>query len=222
MELSLQNISFSYGDKVIFSDFSHQFSFGKWHGLLGRSGIGKTSMLRLIAGLITPITGKIIKDNRLKTALLAQEDHLLPWYNVWDNILIGYHLRGDMITNDIKDMAYDLLQKFSLHHYSHSYPHHLSGGMKQRVALIRTMIEKADITLLDEPLSACDHLTKKELYPIMQEYLCDDNRLVMMVSHDQHMAEILCHELWLYQQHTSQEMQEKKMMLQPLEKQIIS
>lgn len=199
MTISLHNIALSCGDHCIFDDFSHEFTMGKIHAIMGRSGIGKTSLLRLMAGAIPHHGGEINIDGNI--AMMAQNDQLLPWCDVWDNIFIGYHLRGEEISKEMQERAKALLQQASLDDWGKAYPNTLSGGMRQRVALIRTIMEHAPIILLDEPLSACDYMTKREIYPMIKQ-ICFDNpqTTIIMICHDLHDARTLCDDLWLMQE----------------------
>lgn len=167
----------AYDAHVLFDGLDFTLTAGKLTCLLGPSGIGKTSLLRLIAGLIPPTSFGI--DRQI--AYMAQSDLLLPWFTALDNVLIGARLRGDFST-DMIARARHLLEKVGLHHAEKKYPRQLSGGMRQRVALVRTLLEEKPIVLMDEPFSAVDAVTRFELQTLAAELL--KHRTVLLVTHD--------------------------------------
>ncbi|GLQ34184.1 hypothetical protein GCM10007939_04670 [Amylibacter marinus] len=158
---------------------------GKWTCLLGRSGVGKSTILRLILGLETggTFTGRITAsddaplDNRI--SYMAQSDLLLPWLSVLDNICIGARLRGT--APDIA-RAQKLLARVGLCAHGHQKPNALSGGMRQRTALARTLYENRPIVFLDEPFSALDAGTRADMQELAAEVL--HGRTVLLVTHD--------------------------------------
>lgn len=169
---------------------------GQWTCLLGRSGVGKSTILRLILGLETggafkgsfgatdgtPLTGRI--------SYMAQSDLLLPWLSVLENVCIGARLRGT-----VPDMsaARDLLDRVGLTAYAAQKPATLSGGMRQRAALARTMFEDRPIVFLDEPFSALDAGTRADMQELAAEVLT--TRTVLLVTHDPAEAARLAHQI---------------------------
>lgn len=182
--------TFCHGNKVIWRDLQFDLSIGGWTGLLGKSGIGKTTILRCLAGLEV-CQPPSLKNH--KVALLAQNDNLLPWATVFQNVVIGSTLRGETVE---KDQALHLLQQVGLENYATYYPMQLSVGMRQRVALARTLYEKADLILLDEPFTALDTKMKYELYQLTQVLLTD--KTVIIVTHDPLEALALCQQIYLF------------------------
>ena len=145
-------------------------------------------MLRFIAGLLSPklAKGKVAaNDNRSlegRIAWMAQQDLLLPWLTVMDNVNIGALLRGNRTENDLK-AAQKLLNQVELSNVGHRYPHELSGGMRQRVALARTLIEERPLNLLDEPFSGLDAITRLQLQNLACKLL-GNNQTTLLVTHD--------------------------------------
>jgi putative hydroxymethylpyrimidine transport system ATP-binding protein len=186
----LNEIFLSYGKDVLFNNFNLKLTGGKCTCLLGPSGVGKTTLLRLIAGLI-PITptmkfhGQISANNQPldsnQIAYMAQEDLLLPWFNALDNALLGARLRGDLNAVLLAE-AMHLFAAMDLSAAMLRYPAQLSGGMRQRVALIRTLLEAKPIVLMDEPFSAVDTITRFNLQNLAAELLKQST--VFLVTHD--------------------------------------
>jgi putative hydroxymethylpyrimidine transport system ATP-binding protein len=174
---------------TIFEDFSFNLIPGKWTCILGKSGIGKSSLLKILAGLIKP---NEIKDfTPLEVSYLPQQDCLMPWLSVWENVFLGATLRKQqMNTEEIKqknqfhneEKAHYLLTQVGLSHALHLKPTALSGGMRQRVALVRTLLEEKPIILMDEPFAALDVATRLELHDLLNPLLQD--KTVLLVTHD--------------------------------------
>lgn len=194
----LDNVSLSYAEssnqrsaQMLLADLSLTFPGGKFNCLLGPSGIGKSSLLRLIAGLIHPAdpdfnyTGLIYTAGQSplanQIAYMAQSDSLLPWLTAIDNVLLSKRLTGTPGEADIQH-AHSLLARVGLQNAAHKLPAQLSGGMRQRVALARTLLADKPIVLMDEPFSALDAITRLHLQDLAVELLTD--RTVLMVTHD--------------------------------------
>jgi putative hydroxymethylpyrimidine transport system ATP-binding protein len=188
--IAITNSSLSFKNKPVFSTFNLTLSAGKWIALLGPSGVGKTSLLRLIAGLIP--NANVTLSN---AAYMAQSDLLLPWLNVLDNVLLGATLRSSTCKHANKQAAIHLLSRAGLKDFLHYYPHELSGGMRQRVALVRTLVENKPIVLMDEPFSALDTITRFKLHELATELLQD--KTVLFVTHDPLEALRMAHEIYI-------------------------
>lgn len=184
------NARLRYANKVLFDHISVSIDAGKFTCLLGPSGIGKTSFLRLIAGLIdtqdtigTELIGTVIaNDGHLlfnRIAYLAQADLLLPWLTALDNVVIGEKLRGKKPNIEY---AKSLLSRVGLGNALSLMPNELSGGMRQRVALARTLFENRPVVLMDEPFAALDTITRIKLQELAAELLAE--RTVVLVTHD--------------------------------------
>lgn len=181
----LQNIELTYQQEIIFSKLNLTITANKITCLLGKSGVGKSTFLRLIAGLISPSTGSVTGDNNQpiahQVAFMAQTDLLMPWASALENALLGLRLRGE-VSNQHIARARELFQQVGLSDAENKFPHELSGGMRQRVALIRTLMEDKPIILMDEPFSAVDAITRFQLQNLVVPFL--KNRTVILVTHD--------------------------------------
>ena len=152
--------------------------------LVGPSGCGKSTILSIIGGLEEKTTGEIIFKNKdLKIGYMFQEDALLPWLTVLDNCLLGLKIQNKMSDKNIKYVK-KLLQKYGLSLFEKSYPNELSGGMRQRASLIRTLALKPDILLLDEPFSALDYQTRITVSDDVYKIIKEENKTAIMVTHD--------------------------------------
>lgn len=203
--ITIENASLSYPNKVIFKDINLHIPAGQWLALLGSSGAGKSSLLRLIAGLTTSqekSQGILSASNGLpvheQIAYMAQTDLLLPWMNVLDNATLGMKLRQHSLNKKENiERAKSLLIEVGLEQALSLYPHQLSGGMRQRVALVRTLMEDKPIVLMDEPFSALDAITRYKLQALSAELL--KNKTVLFITHDPTEALRLANEIYLMQ-----------------------
>lgn len=180
--LALRGLSVAYGAHTILRDLSLDVPAGSTTCLLGPSGIGKSTLLRRVAGLIDgPGTVQATDGQPLagRVALMGQGDGLLPWLNALDNVLLGSRLRGERAD---RDRGLAMLARVGLADAATSRPATLSGGMRQRVALARTLMEDCPLVLMDEPFSAVDALTRLRLQDLAAEMLA--GRTVLMVTHD--------------------------------------
>jgi len=198
--ISIQDASLAYQNKLVFSNINLHIKAGKWTALLGTSGVGKSSLLRMIAGLAGEnevMTGSITVNNShpltKQIAWMAQTDMLLPWQTVQENLLLGYQLRGEAAPSN--EQCHSLLTRAHLLAAKSLYPHQLSGGMRQRVALLRTLIENKPIVLMDEPFSALDTITRYQLHELAIELLRD--KTVLFVTHDPAEALRLADDIYL-------------------------
>ncbi|MCS1351464.1 ABC transporter ATP-binding protein [Mechercharimyces sp. CAU 1602] len=157
--------------------------------LIGPSGCGKSTILSLIAGLIQPSSGNIfVHGKKVATpsrslGYMLQRDCLLPWRTVDENIMLGLEIRKQLTTEN-KELAQQLLHELGLSHVRFRYPAQLSGGMRQRVALVRTLVLRPSVLLLDEPFSAVDFQTKCELEELLTAVLQQQGQTALLVTHD--------------------------------------
>lgn len=175
VDITLARLGVQYGGTVIIRDLSHTFAAGRRHLILGKSGAGKTTLLRAIAGL-TAYDGHI---TRPPYSLMAQQDDLLPWRTALANTTLGATLRGE--PPDLS-RAGALLAAVGLAAHAGKWPAQLSGGQRQRVALARTLYENRPLLLMDEPFSAVDAVTRKQLQDLALRLLTD--KTVIMITHD--------------------------------------
>ncbi|WP_342219813.1 ABC transporter ATP-binding protein [Rickettsiella endosymbiont of Miltochrista miniata] len=176
------NASLHYQDKTLFDHLDFHLAAGQTTCLLGRSGIGKSRFLQLIAGFITTSASITACDQRGLSGRLAympQTHTLLPWLNILNNVVLGYRLRR---TKKPYAQARELLVQLGLENTLDKYPAQLSGGMQQRVALARVLLEKRPIVLMDEPFSALDSITRYQLQELTAQAL--KNHTVLLVTHD--------------------------------------
>lgn len=200
--IHIHNLSLSYHGDPLFFELNLSLPAGKWVALLGPSGVGKSSLLRMIAHLTTH-HGDIVADNGIpvstQVAYMAQTDLLLPWMNVLDNTLLGFKLKNKKRKekSEQEEKAKLLLEKVGLNKSLTLYPHQLSGGMRQRVALVRTLMENKPIILMDEPFSALDAITRYKLQALAAELL--KNKTVIFITHDPLEALRLANEIYVMQ-----------------------
>lgn len=181
--LDIQHLCLQFDRKPLFVDLHFRVEQGEWVVLLGRSGVGKSTLLRAIAGLEqTAITqGHIQFAPHIKAAWLAQQDSLFPWLSVLDNVQLAQHLSGQKNAKT-QAKAKELLHAVGMADHWHKPCYQLSGGQRQRVALARTLMQDADLILMDEPFSALDAVTRLQLQNLACELLKE--KTVILVTHD--------------------------------------
>lgn len=184
LTVSLRAARLVYSGLALFDGLDLELAGGSFTCLLGPSGIGKSSLLRLLAGLTSPgISGELLGGDGQslggRVAYMAQQDLLLPWLNVLDNITLGHRLRGEKAD---QQQALDLLEQVGLADAAFTRPDTLSGGMRQRAALARTLMEDRPVVLMDEPFSGLDALTRLRLQALSAQLLA--GRTVLLVTHD--------------------------------------
>ena len=191
--LELKNISKIYqddnGETLAIKDFSYKFENGEFVTLLGPSGCGKSTLLSIIAGLESPSGGNVllngvdITNKRSNIGYMLQKDYLLEWRTILKNVILGLEIKKE-ITNENVEYAKKLLETYGLSDFIDKYPSQLSGGMKQRVALIRTLATKPEILLLDEAFSALDYQTRLDVSTDVYRIIKSENKSTIMVTHD--------------------------------------
>jgi ABC-type nitrate/sulfonate/bicarbonate transport system ATPase subunit len=187
-------------DTVAISDISLDIGPGRFVSLIGQSGCGKSTLFNILAGLLNPSEGRVLLDGADITgraglvSYMLQKDLLLPWRNVLDNVVYGLEIQGAR-RRDARAVAAPLMERYGLGNFMRHYPHSLSGGMRQRAALLRTLLCDNDVILLDEPFAALDAQTRFR----MQEWLLtlwqDFGRTVLFVTHDVDEAVFLSDEI---------------------------
>lgn len=191
--LRLSNISLSYqaenGEVQALKHISFTANEGELIAIVGPSGCGKSTLLSIISGLTKPTSGKIYLDGSAvegvseKIGYMQQKDNLLSWRNIRSNVLFGLEIRGQL-TDENKKYADNLLKTYGLADFADKYPSQLSGGMRQRAALIRTLAVKPDILLLDEAFSALDYQTRLEVTDDVFNILKKEGKTALIVTHD--------------------------------------
>ncbi|HYE49113.1 MAG TPA: ABC transporter ATP-binding protein [Azospirillaceae bacterium] len=186
-DVAVTGARLSYGGRALFDGLSLTLEAGRWTCLLGPSGVGKTTLLRLVAGLAAPEppTRVAASDGRPiagRVAWMAQQDLLLPWLCVLDNVMLGARLRGGPRDAGCRARALELLARVGLADRAADRPAALSGGMRQRAALARTLMEDRPLVLMDEPFSALDAITRLRLQEEAARHLA--GRTVLLVTHD--------------------------------------
>jgi len=180
LDIFIENLNKSFGDHILFEDFSAEFKRGEVVALTGPSGCGKTTLLRIIAGLTKDYSGEVFNVPD-KISYLFQENRLLPWKNIYGNI--SFVVKDIMPKDDIKAKTEELLSFSYLSDHADKYPNELSGGMQRRVALCRSFIYPSDLLLMDEPFSGLDSKMKARIADSFLS-LVRKNQTVLLVTHD--------------------------------------
>ena len=194
VSLRLDHVSKSF-EKIETDEVTHALNeinltmeSGEFISLVGPSGCGKSTILRLVAGLIQPTTGKLTVDGKTITepsperGMVFQKPTLFPWLTVWDNIAFSLRMQGRLKGN--KDKVERMIKVIGLEKFRNDYPGQLSGGMAQRVALVRSLINEPDILLLDDPLGALDAFTRMNMQDEILKIWQEKEQLAIMVTHD--------------------------------------
>ncbi len=184
--LEIQNLSHSYhtleGETLALSNLSLTVQKGEFISIVGPSGCGKSTLLSLISGLMEPEEGTIQLHGKMMGYML-QKDHLLEWRTIYKNIILGLEIQH-MLSARTKMKAEVLLEQYGLADFANSKPSELSGGMRQRAALIRTLILEPDLLLLDEPFSALDYQTRLNVSDDIGQIIRKEHRSAILVTHD--------------------------------------
>jgi NitT/TauT family transport system ATP-binding protein len=191
--LTIENVNHTYFTQTsattALSDVSINIEEGEFISFLGPSGCGKTTLLSIIAGLIKPTEGKVLLENKPinpsanEIGYMLQQDYLFPWKTIEENILLGLKI-SNRLTDESRRTALNLLQKMDLGPVENQSPKQLSGGMRQRVALVRTLSTEPKILMLDEPFSALDYQTKLKLEDLVSQTLKAFQKTAILVTHD--------------------------------------
>ena len=181
--ISIRQLSLNYGQQPLFSQLDLEIAGGAFTALLGASGVGKSSLMRVIAGLTPPTAGQVSGSDGLpltgRIAWMGQQDLLYPWLTVEQNVCLASRLKGERAD---RDWAQHLLMRVGLSHSANARPATLSGGMRQRAALARTLYSRQPVVLMDEPFSALDALTRAQIQTLAAEVLV--GHTVLLITHD--------------------------------------
>ena len=191
--LELKNISYSYhtpeGETQALSDITFSLAPGEFTAVVGPSGCGKSTLLSLIAGLMKPESGEILlngeplTENSSRIGYMLQHDHLFEWRTVYRNVVLGPEINGSL-NEETKQRAKEMLKQYGLAQFASSKPSELSGGMRQRTALIRTLLPDPELLLLDEPFSALDYQTRLNVSDDIGQIIRDSGKTALLVTHD--------------------------------------
>lgn len=185
--LTIKNLAKIYhtkqGETKAIDNFSLNINNGDFIAIVGPSGCGKSTILNILANLDNKSDGEIIFNNDIKMGYMLQQDALFNWKTVLDNCLLGLEINKNL-TKENKQYVLDLLNNYGLKDFINSYPNNLSGGMRQRVALIRTLATKPDLLLIDEPFSALDYQTRLAVSDDVYNIIKQENKTAIMVTHD--------------------------------------
>ena len=183
--LEVKNICKTYqapnGEIEALKNINFNVKEGEYISIIGPSGCGKSTLLSIIAGLESKTVGDI--DIRGKIGYMLQKDNLLEWRTIYKNVLLGLEIQKSLTTEN-KKYVEDLLKKYGLYEFKDKYPKQLSGGMRQRVALIRTLAIRPKVLLLDEAFSALDYQTRLMVTEDIYKILKNENITALMVTHD--------------------------------------
>ncbi|WP_071126064.1 ABC transporter ATP-binding protein [Peptoniphilus lacydonensis] len=187
--LRTENINKSFDDKIILKDINIKLNKGELVSFVGVSGSGKTTLFNIIAGLLGPDSGKVflrgkeITNKAGKVSYMLQKDLLLPYMTIIDNVSLPLVLRGDK-KKVAREKVKDLFKDFGLEGNEYKYPSQLSGGMAQRAALLRTYVFGSEVTLLDEPFSALDAITKASIHKWYKNIINEMKISTIFITHD--------------------------------------
>ncbi len=191
--LEMQHITYSYhtmeGETKALEDVSFSVSEGEFIAIVGPSGCGKSTLLSIICGILKPekglikMNGKNLKQSTTNIGYMLQHDHLFEWRTVYHNVLLGLEVQH-MLSAKTRKKALELLEQYGLQQFKNSRPSQLSGGMRQRVALIRTLVLEPELLLLDEPFSALDYQTRLTVGNDIGQILKHEHKTAILITHD--------------------------------------
>lgn len=197
--IELKNLAIGYDEYIpVLKNINYTFEDNKIYGILGQSGYGKTTLLKTICGLLKPLDGQVLINN--KPLIGARENNIymmfqnytcFDWLSCIDNILLAKKIKSNIVREDVNN-ALKWLDKVGLLDKKENYPTELSGGQKQRLALARTLFMSPDIVLMDEPLSALDEKTRKDMQDLIIQDHKQDKNIIIMITHSKEEAERVC------------------------------
>ena len=189
MKLRAENVRHNFGATAALAPTTLEIDDGEFASIVGPSGCGKSTLFNIISGLLRPTAGRVFLDERDVTGqtgrvgYMLQKDLLLPWRTVTQNIVLGASLTGRVTRKD-KEEAVALARRYGLGEFVDHYPHAPSGGMRQRVALMRPLAVHKDVMLLDEPFGALDSQTRLRMQQWLLDVWHDQERTVLFITHD--------------------------------------
>ncbi|WP_410511490.1 ABC transporter ATP-binding protein [Paenibacillus sp. BR2-3] len=206
--ISIHELSYSFGTLLqapVFSGLSLKVQQGEFVSVVGASGCGKSTLFKIIAGLLEPASGEIFMHGKPsstrtrlgKIAYMPQQDLLLPWRTVLDNCLLPWEVNRVRTKAETITAIRETLEHFGLAGMENAYPCELSGGMRQRVAFLRTLVTGGDLMLLDEPFGALDAMTKREMHRWLVELWGGLGKTVLFITHDLEEAILLSDRIYV-------------------------
>ena len=208
--ISLRRLSKAFGDLDVLGVMDLNVGRGEFVSILGPSGCGKSTLLSILSGIEEATTGEItihgapLNQSGQPFAWMPQNDALLPWRTVVDNVGLGYQVAGRLSKRAAREQARLLLPAFGLEEFSRALPYQLSGGMRQRVALARTIAQGRDMLLLDEPFGALDAITRTELQLWLEQIWGVDRPTVILITHDVREAVLLSDRIYVFSDRPAQ------------------
>lgn len=188
--LSFVNVSYAYhnlkGETQAVKNLSFHINEGEFVAIVGPSGCGKSTILSLVSAILKPEEGEIEFANKSKRPMIGymlQRDHLFPWRTIWSNCMLGLEIQQEKTAEKVSYAEY-LLKEYNLWEVRNKKPDELSGGMRQRAALIRTLVLNPDLFLLDEPFSALDFQTRIEVSGDIASIIRESGKTVILITHD--------------------------------------
>lgn len=191
--VKVSKVSLNYhsikGETQALNNVNFEVNEGDFISILGPSGCGKSTLLNIMSGLLEPSNGEVlykdedIKNNLDKIGYMFQKDHLFEWNTVWENVILGLKIKKQL-NDESKERANELLDTYGLLRFKNHYPSELSGGMRQRVALIRTLALKPEVLFLDEPFSALDYQSRLLVCDDVYKIIKTEKKTAIMVTHD--------------------------------------
>lgn len=191
--LEIKDLYYTYhtkdGETPALKEISFDVNPGEFVSIVGPSGCGKSTLLSLISGLLVPakgtiqLMGKPLKESHTNIGYMLQHDHLFEWRTIYHNVLLGLEIQHNL-TAKSKNKAHELLETYGLEEFANSRPSELSGGMRQRAALVRTLILEPDLLLLDEPFSALDYQTRLTVGDDIGQIIRKEKKTAILVTHD--------------------------------------
>jgi len=189
VKLRVEDLRHVFGETPALAPTTLEVDEGEFVSLVGPSGCGKSTLFNIVSGLIRPTAGRVLLDGRDVTGTtghvgyMLQKDLLLPWRTVTENIVLGAALHG-RVSRRNREEATALAERYGLAGFVDHYPHALSGGMRQRVALMRTLAFHKDVMLLDEPFGALDSQTRLRMQQWLLDVWADQGRTILFITHD--------------------------------------
>lgn len=194
--IKLKNLTTGYSrDKPIMTEMNYEFKDNMFYCVLGKSGCGKTTMLRTLAGLLKPISGELFRDEEVLSDfsdiyMMHQNYTSFNWLTVKENVLIAKKIHQKINAEDEKECE-EILISVGLAEHMNKFPTQLSGGQRQRLSLARMLFAKPKIVLMDEPLSALDGITRKQMQELIIQYHKKNQGIIIMITHSEDEANLL-------------------------------